>query len=340
MDTFVDSSWYFLRYLNAHDESKAIDTEACDNWLPVDQYIGGIEHAILHLLYARFFTKALADLGLIHFDEPFAHLFTQGMICKRSETDGQLHKMSKSKGNVVSPDELIREYGADTVRLYTLFLGPPEKDAEWNDRAIEGPYRFLRRLWRCVYAHRESLPPAADTGAIDLGARTPAAGELVRRTHAAIAEVTRDADEGFHFNSAIAGLMELLNAIERFDSDATDDPQATVVYRRVLETLVLLLSPFAPHVCEELWQELGHEPSILRQRWPAVDEAALEQAAVTVVVQVNGKVRGRLELPAGLDEAAAREAVLADPEIARHTADKEVRKVIVVPDKLVNLVVA
>jgi leucyl-tRNA synthetase len=339
MDTFVDSSWYFFRYLSANDDTQAVDTALCNNWLPVDQYIGGIEHAILHLMYARFFTKAMYDLGLIGFEEPFAHLFTQGMITKRSEKDGQLYKMSKSKGNVVSPEELIREYGADTVRLYTLFIGPPEKEAEWNDAGVEGAYRFLRRLWRRVYTHRDALRDAPDT--------VPALAEmdgperdLYRKLNESIRHITRDLEGDFHFNTAIAQIMELMNAVDDLPVDADSTPARWAVLRDVMQKVVLLISPFAPHVAEELWVELGHEPGILKQRWPAVDEAALHRDQIELVLQVNGKVRGRITVSAGLDQAAVEAEAMANPQVQKWIEGKTVRKVIVVPGRLVNIAVS
>ncbi len=338
MDTFVDSSWYFLRYLSPRDEQRAVDSETCNRWLPVDQYIGGIEHAILHLLYARFFTKALHDIGLIGFGEPFAQLFTQGMICKRSEKDGQLYKMSKSKGNVVSPDSLIAEYGADTVRLYTLFIGPPERDAEWNDQGIEGASRFLRRLWRRVYEMRDGLRAVTDLPLPALGECTPAERELRRKTHATIQHVTQSMDGAFHFNVAVAQIMELMNVLDTHDPG----PSATDITRRVvreaLETIILLLSPFAPHIAEELWIQLGKPPGILNASWPEVDPAALIVDETEMVIQINGKTRGRGRLAAGLDDDAVRQAVLEWDIVKKHTAGKPVRRVIVVPDKLVNIV--
>ncbi|MBI3986689.1 MAG: class I tRNA ligase family protein, partial [Lentisphaerae bacterium] len=304
---------------------------------PVDQYIGGIEHAILHLLYARFFTKALFDMGLVHFDEPFAHLFTQGMICKRSEKDGQLYKMSKSKGNVVSPDDLIRDYGADTVRLYTLFIGPPEKDAEWSDQGVEGAFRFLRRLWRKVYDHRNWLT-AGTLPAPELSAMREPERALYRKTHETIQTVTADMEGDFHFNTAIAKIMELMNALDDVKVDADAPEQVRAVCRQALETLIVLLSPFSPHICEELWRELGHEDGILRAKWPECQAAALERDRVEVGIQVNGKFRGRVVMPAGLDKAAIEQLVRQTPLVSHWAAPDHIVKVIVVPDKLVNLV--
>ena len=339
MDTFVDSSWYFLRYLSADDDTRAIDTRACNDWLPVDQYIGGIEHAILHLLYARFFTKALHDIGLVGFDEPFAHLFTQGMICKRSERDGQLYKMSKSKGNVVSPEELIARYGADTVRLYTLFIGPPEKEAEWNDQGVEGAWRFLRRLWRRIDETEEVLRGAA--GEVpDLKTLDPQERDLLRSTHRAIRQITDDLDGAFRFNTAVARIMELMNETDRLSVDAGSPPARKAVFRTAMESIVLLVSPFAPHIAEELWCRLGHPPSILAAAWPEVDPAALERETVEVVLQVNGKVRGRIEIAASADREALEAEARAHPAVMKWTEGKRVHKVVVVPGRLVNIAVS
>ncbi|NCC49963.1 MAG: leucine--tRNA ligase [Spartobacteria bacterium] len=339
MDTFVDSSWYFLRYMNARDETRAIDTDLCDKWLPVDQYIGGIEHAILHLMYARFFTKALYDIGLIHFDEPFAHLFTQGMICKRSDKDGQLYKMSKSKGNVVSPVELLREYGADTVRLYTLFIGPPEKDAEWNDQGVEGAFRFLRRIWRKIYDHHELLAQAKGlTPRLDDMAGPER--DLYRKMHETIQRITRDMDGDFHFNTAIAQIMELMNAVDALEVTPESPESCRAVFRETMETVVLLLSPFAPHIAEELWQELGYAPSILNAAWPLVNEAALHRDRIELVLQVNGKVRGHVMVSADADREAIEAEALNDEHVKKWIEGKTVRKVIVVPGRLVNVAVS
>ncbi len=337
MDTFVDSSWYFLRYLSARDETRAIRTELCDQWLPVDQYIGGIEHAILHLMYARFFTKALCDMGLIHFDEPFANLFTQGMICKRSEQDGQLYKMSKSKGNVVSPDELIREYGADTVRLYTLFIGPPEKDAEWSDQGIEGASRFLKRLWRRVHEQHALLRQAQKLQP-DPTAMNEAERGLYRKTHETIAAVTSDLEGEFHFNTAIAQIMELMNLLDTFHPAPDARAQEQAVFRHAIEAMVLLLSPLAPHVAEEIWTELGHPAGILRVAWPKADPEALQRDRVEIALQLNGKFRGTMTAKAGAEQKTLEELALAQPQIAKAVQREQIVKWVIVPDKLVNIV--
>lgn len=337
MDTFVDSSWYFLRYLSPQDEKRAIDPEACNRWLPVDQYIGGIEHAILHLLYARFFTKVIHDIGLIGFDEPFANLFTQGMICKRSEKDGQLYKMSKSKGNVVSPDELIRDYGADTVRLYTLFIGPPEKDAEWSDSGIEGAFRFLRRLWRRVFEDHEMLKDFNVKP--ELKSMTAAEKKLYRKTHETIGKVTEDLEGAFHFNTAIAQIMELMNMLDEFKLGPTSSPQMKAVCRHALESIILLISPLTPHIAEELWTFMGHEPGIMLASWPKADPRALERQEVEIAIQINGKFRGTMTVSAGLDQAMAMETAMKQPQAAKAVGEDRVVNVIFVPDRLINLVV-
>ncbi|MCK5529315.1 MAG: class I tRNA ligase family protein, partial [Kiritimatiellae bacterium] len=308
------------------------------DWMPVDQYIGGVEHAILHLMYARFFTKVLHDLKLINFDEPFAHLFTQGMICKRSDKDGQLYKMSKSKGNVVNPDALIKAHGADTVRLYTLFIGPPEKDAEWDDRGIEGSVRFLKRLWRRVYDNQDILEDANNMECV-IDEMKGNERDLFRKTHETIEHVTHDMDGAFHFNAAIAQIMELANAIDaaKINSNSTDQQKA--VYRKAIETVVLLISPFTPHIAEELWGILGHEPSILNADWPVVDKAALVRDEIQYVIQINGKVKGHIMMSTDSDRAVVEKAALAEESIQANIADKTVRKVIVVPGRLVNIVV-
>ena len=337
MDTFVDSSWYFLRYLSAQDENQAVDAEIANKWMPVDQYIGGIEHAILHLLYARFFTKVFYDLGLIDFDEPFKQLFTQGMICKKGP-DGNLYKMSKSKGNVVSPDELLKKYGADTVRLYTLFIGPPEKEAEWQDAGVEGASRFLKRLWRRVADNHALLMEAADLKLVLDEMETPER-DLYRKTHETIQQITRGLDGAFTFNTAVAGIMELMNAVDHLKISVDSSPTAKAVYRDAIETVVLLISPFAPHIAEELWLELGHSEGVLQARWPKANEQALERDVIEIVIQVNGKTRDKLQVSAGASAESIEADVLALDSLQKWLKGKKVRKVIVVPGRLVNLAV-
>ena len=372
MDTFVDSSWYFLRYLSAQDDTQAIDSKTCNDWLPVDQYIGGIEHAILHLLYARFFTKVVNDLGLIDFDEPFAKLFTQGMICKKG-SDGNLYKMSKSKGNVVSPSELIENYGADTVRLYTLFIGPPEKEAEWNDTAVEGAYRFLKRIWRRVAENQNILCgagfPACPSAQGNEQARKPAPQteqarkpapqpgqtflpacnmdemekperDLFRKVHESVKKITHDLDGAFHFHTAISSIMELMNAVDelKISDDSTD--QAKAVFRDAMEKVVLLISPFAPHIAEELWAELGHEGGVLAADWPEVIEEALHRDEIQMALQVNGKVRDQIFVPSSASKEDVEALAMANESIQKWTEGKTIRKVIVVPGRLVNIAVS
>jgi leucyl-tRNA synthetase len=333
------SCWYFLRYVNPDLSAQAFNPDDVNRWLPVNQYIGGIEHAVLHLLYSRFIVKVLHDAGHCGFVEPFEALFTQGMICKRSEKDGQLYKMSKSKGNVVSPDELIERYGADTLRLYTLFIGPPEKDAEWNDRGIEGAARFLKRLWKRAYDHHEQLAGVRDHTP-DIPAMAPAERDLYRKLNEVVEHVTRDMEGDFHFNSAIAQIMELANAMDTCGVTRESSVQHQVVYRLALETTLLLLAPFAPHIAEELWTQLGHQPGILNASWPRVDTAGLVRDTIDIPVQVNGKLRARVSVPADIDNAALEQTVLDLTQVQKHLEGKTVRKVIVVPGKLVNLAVS
>ncbi len=333
------SCWYFLRYVNPRMKDKAFDKADVDKWLPVDQYIGGIEHAVLHLLYSRFIVKVLHDAGHCSFREPFNALFTQGMICKKSEKDGQLYKMSKSKGNVVSPDALIRDYGADTLRLYTLFIGPPDKDAEWNDRGIEGAARFLKRLWRMVYETREMLVSSAGAKC-DMALMAEPERNLYRKLNETVADVTKDMEGDFHFNSAIASIMELLNAVEDCKVNPDSSAQMKAVYRKSIETIVLLLSPLAPHIAEELWHELGNKPSIIRAQWPEVVKEALARAEVEIVLQVNGKVRGKIVVPSDMAQKELEDRVRVDAQIQKFIEGKTIRKVIVIPNKLVNLAVS
>ena len=339
MDTFVDSSWYFLRYLSPDNADKAFDSELVNSWLPVDQYIGGIEHAILHLLYSRFITKFLYDRQKTSFDEPFGSLFTQGMITRNGA------KMSKSAGNTVDPKPLIEKYGADTVRIYTLFIGPPEKDAEWNDRAVEGASRFANRVWRLYANQREILGSGIiDTGGIDPAILTEIQKSLYRKTHKTIDRVKRDILGGsFHFNTAISALMELTNEIYLYienDAEFTKGAAGALdLFSYSLRTILLLLAPMAPHMCEEIWERLGNEGSIFLQRLPDADPEWLDDDIYTLVVQVNGKVRSRIEAGKDSSRDELGKLALADARIKEVIEGKEVRKVIVVPGRLVNLVV-
>ncbi|MDT0636081.1 leucine--tRNA ligase [Spectribacter hydrogenoxidans] len=324
-DTFVESSWYFARYACPDNDTAMLDSRA-NYWLPVDQYIGGVEHAILHLLYARFFQKLLRDEGLSAPDEPFARLLTQGMVLK----DGA--KMSKSKGNTVDPQAMIDHYGADTVRLFMMFAAPPEQSLEWSDAGVEGAFRFLKRLWRLVADHAATGPaPLADPDALDEGQMA-----MRRKLHETIAKVGDDIGRRYTFNTAIAAVMELCNALARFDDDS---PGGQAVRQEALDAVVRMLTPIVPHVAEVLWQGLGHRDDLLDAEWPIHDPAALARDEVELVVQINGKVRGRIRVAADLDDDAIEAAAREEPNVARHLTDQAVRKRIVVPGKLLNLVV-
>ncbi|WP_461208491.1 leucine--tRNA ligase [Desulfocurvus sp. DL9XJH121] len=333
MDTFMESSWYFLRYACARDEEHGLNPEDVKYWLNVDQYIGGIEHAILHLLYSRFYVKALRDLGYVDLDEPFANLLTQGMVLM----DGA--KMSKSKGNVVDPDEMIRRYGADTTRLFCLFAAPPEKDLEWSDQGVEGASRFLNRLWRLVEELEPALSPVGPCAAMDGVSLSEEAKDLRRKEHATVKKVLHDISSNFQFNTAIAAVMELVNAMYL----AKDALAGTEDGRRVLSSAIsstlTVLSPVAPHICEELWSRMGYETLLSQASWPAHDEAALAVDEVTVVVQVNGKLRGRITVAVDAAKTDVEQAALAEANVAKHIQGQTVRKVIVIPGKLVNVVV-
>ncbi|MEA5112817.1 MAG: leucine--tRNA ligase [Geobacteraceae bacterium] len=328
MDTFVESSWYFLRYCCPRYEESPLDRKEAEYWMSVDQYIGGIEHAVLHLLYARFFTKALRDLGYVNIDEPFTNLLTQGMVIK----DGA--KMSKSKGNVVDPDALIGAYGADTARLFSLFASPPERDLDWSDQGVEGSYRFLNRVWKMVY---ELAPLVLEAGAVDASALDARGAGLRRTAHKTIKKVTDDIEDRFHFNTAIAAIMELVNAVTSFEGKK--DPVCAPVLKEAVESVVLLLAPFVPHIAEELWAGLGHGGGLDSASWPAWDEAALVEEEITIVVQVNGKLRGKINVAAGAGEDEVKSAALADEKVLAHTDGKTVRKIVYVPGKLLNIVV-
>jgi leucyl-tRNA synthetase len=333
MDTFVESSWYFLRYCSPRYEGGMFEGKAAAYWMPVDQYIGGIEHAVLHLLYARFYTKVLRDLGMTTADEPFLALLSQGMVIK----DGA--KMSKSKGNVVDPDELIRRYGADTARLFSLFAAPPEKDLDWNDRGVEGASRFLNRLWRFVHAHLDELR-AADVAA-PAGALSDAGRTFRRTIHETIKRVTDDIEKDFHFNTAISAVMELVNALHDFDRDSMDSmgrAERQRLLREAVETVVLLLGPVTPHIAEELWSVLGHRESLFRRPWPVADRAALKREEVVIIVQVDGKVRSRLTVDAAAAERDVQDKALADEKVRPWLDGRQVAKVVVVPGRLVNVV--
>ena len=347
MDTFVDSSWYFYRFCDASNSVKPFDPAAVAYWAPVDFYSGGIEHAILHLIYSRFFARVFRDLGMVNHAEPFARLLTQGMVLK----DGAV--MSKSKGNVVDPDDMIAKYGADALRLYVMFVAPPEKEVEWSDAGLEGAFRFLMRVWRIVQQWRGTVAsaPPVDGLADEL---TDAERALRRKTHDTIRRVTQDLDPRVHLNTVVSALMELVNELYQFSdqhtlggaaakrTDAvsqTEQPGTQAVLREAIEALVLMLSPFTPHMAEELWEHIGREGGIVFAPWPAFDPAVAKADEVVIPVQVNGKVRGRVTVPADSGEEEIREAALADPSVAAHLAGRSVVKVIVAKGKLVSIVI-
>ena len=355
MDTFIDSSWYFLRYSDANNSDRVFEANKVNDWMPVDQYVGGIEHAILHLLYSRFFTKVLRDRGLLNFDEPFKRLLTQGMVqgltYKNPQTNKYIpsavvnrnspvdpetgdkldvfyEKMSKSKYNGVAPEDVIGQYGVDTARMFAMFKAPPEKDLEWDDADVEGQYRFLNRVWTLVTSFDSSSVTAASKEL------NKAEKDLRRAIHTAIKEITEDLTGDYQFNTAVSELMKLSNALK--DAKCETSP----VYKEGIETLVLLLAPFAPHIAEELWHKLGNAESVHKQQWREVDESALTVDEITLVVQIMGKTRGTIQVPAGSDKSALEKYATESDIAQKYIEGKEVRKVIVVPNKLVNFVVA
>jgi leucyl-tRNA synthetase len=330
MDTFVDSSWYFYRYISPRKTDGPFDEAAVRYWFPIDLYVGGIEHAILHLIYSRFWTKVMRDLGLIPFDEPVTRLFPQGMVHK----DGEV--MSKSKGNTVAPDDVIREYGADTLRLYILSVAPPELHMEWSTENIAGSYRLMQRVWRFVDRHAEALarePRARLPAELPEPART-----LRRKVHQTILRVTEEIEERFHLNNAVAAFHELTNEMGRLEAEVASGA-GRPVWREALDTLVLLMSPFTPHAAEEMWQRLGHADSLVGQAWPTADAEAAREDSVELAVQVNGKVRGRIVVPREAAEADIRRLALEEPRVKEHLDGKQVVKAVVVPGRLVSLVV-
>jgi leucyl-tRNA synthetase len=333
MDTFVDSSWYFLRYCSPGAQDGPVDEKEAGFWMPVDQYIGGIEHAILHLLYARFFTRVMHDLGLVGVKEPFRRLLTQGMVVKSGA------KMSKSKGNVVSPDEMVHAYGADTTRLFSLFAAPPEKDLEWSDEGVEGCFRFLSRVWRLVRRRAGEIRGAVSPAAAPETEEDEKWLELRRRTHRTIRKVTVDVGERFHFNTAISAVMEMVNDLYLLEETAASSVFGRAALKEALESLVLLLAPFTPHICEELWECLGGTGSVFRQEWPSFDEGQLVEEEWQIVVQVNGRVRGRVAVASGSSEETVRRAAEEDPKVGEWLRGGTVVKVIYVPEKLLNIVV-
>ncbi|MCX5917737.1 MAG: leucine--tRNA ligase [Deltaproteobacteria bacterium] len=363
MDTFVESSWYFERFCSPKEDRGMFDREEVKYWMPVDQYIGGIEHAILHLLYSRFYTRVLRDYGLVDFPEPFTNLLTQGMVVKETQScprDGFLYpeevsekltcvkcgspvqigrteKMSKSKKNVVDPDFLVEKYGADTVRLFCLFASPPEKDLEWSEQGVEGSFRFLHRVWRLVEDWAEILK-SAERPRKDWDL-TEDLKALRRKTHGAIKKVTEDVENRFHFNTAISAVMELVNSLYSMEPQRKDPgPQIAAMMREAVETVVVLLSPFVPHVCEELWEALGHRDSVCQVSWPKYDEEAIRDEEVRMVIQVNGKLRSRITVGAHASEEEIRAAVMGQERIQEILQGQAIKKFVLVPKKLVNLV--
>lgn len=325
MDTFMDSSWYFLRYIDPKNTEKPFDKELVDKWMSVDQYIGGVEHAILHLLYARFFTKAFKDMGMLSFDEPFKNLLTQGMVLK----DGT--KMSKSKGNVVSPIEIINEYGADTARLFVLFAAPPERDLDWSEQGVEGCFRFLNRVYRLV--EELSIIAKEDQELNELSKEDKAMRFTI---HSTLKKVTEDLSEKFGFNTAISALMELINEMYKYKELENKN---NYVIKEGIETIITILSPFAPHIGEELWQMIGKEGSIFDISWPKYDETALVKDEIEVVVQINGKVRGKLSISSNVSKEEMEKIATEDEKIKSLIEGKEIVKIVAVPKKLVNIVV-
>jgi leucyl-tRNA synthetase len=369
MDTFVDSSWYFMRYACRDSDAAMVDGRV-DEWLPVDQYIGGIEHAILHLLYSRFWTKVMRDMGLLKFDEPFTNLLTQGMVLNhiflrkgtagsltyyspdevdlQHDADGRvtgavlkadglpvkydgMGTMSKSKNNGVDPQMLVEKYGADTVRLFMMFAAPPELTLEWSESGVEGAQRFLKRLWKAVAEHvAGGKAPALQASALD-----DAQQALRRQSHETLTKVGDDVGRRYTFNTAIAAIMELLNAVTRSQDQS---PQGRAVRQEALEGVVLMLAPMVPHVSESLWRGLGHTGSVMAERWPVADPAALKRSTLDLVVQVNGKLRGRIQVAVDATRESIEKAALAEPSVQSFVQGKDVKKIVVVPGKLVNVV--
>jgi leucyl-tRNA synthetase len=366
MDTFVDSSWYFIAY--CVDNGKINFQSLTPNpqspisyWMPVNQYVGGVEHAVLHLLYSRFFTRVIKDLGIINSPEPFTNLLTQGMVCKetlkcpehgwlfpedvkdekcvkcgKAVERGRVEKMSKSKKNVIDPDHLINRYGADTSRLFSLFAAPPERDLEWSDQGVEGAYRFLNRIWGIVYKFKNAEFGIRNIGTENKIPQSATRNPLLRKTHQTIKRVTNDIEREYHFNTAIAALMELVNDLSSFEPKTEDDRKA---FRFSTETLLLLLSPFSPHISEELWESMGNKKSILEQEWPSWDENIAKEEEIELVIQINGKVKAKIMIPAGQADDEVRGKALDEPRIQEIIKGKTLKKVFIVKGKLVNIVI-
>jgi leucyl-tRNA synthetase len=335
MDTFVDSSWYFYRFADAHNDRLPFDPVKVKYWAPVDFYSGGVEHAILHLIYSRFFSRVFRDLGMVDHSEPFTHLLTQGMVLK----DGAV--MSKSKGNVVDPDTMIGRVGADALRLYVMFVAPPEKEVEWTDSGLEGSYRWLHRVWHIAQQWRQRVVAA---GASSIDASTLSAPEraMRRKTHETIRRVTIDVDVRKQFNTAISAMMELVNDLYAFSKAQEQEPstRGVAVAREAIESLIVMLSPFAPHTAEELWEQYGHTGTLSATRWPPYDADAARAEEIVIPVQVNGKVRARLTVPPDIADEELQRRALADPSVQSYTEGKAVRKVVIAKGRLVSIVAA
>jgi leucyl-tRNA synthetase len=335
MDTFVDSSWYFYRFADPRNDTHAFDPAKVRYWLPVDFYVGGIEHAILHLIYSRFFARVFRDLGMVDHSEPFRHLLTQGMVLK----DGAV--MSKSKGNVVDPDAMMEKFGADAVRLYVMFVAPPEKEIEWSDAGLKGSFSFLARVWRLV--DQWIAAGIRDSGfgirELETATLTPAEKAVRRKTHDTIRRVTSDVEQRQQLNTAVSAMMELVNDLYAFGDPDGARSHSVAVVREAIDALVRMLSPFAPHMCEELWETLGHREGLTAAQWPQFDAGVAKAEEIVVPVQVNGKVRSRLTVPAEASEQELEQMALADPAVVAHLAGKQVKKVVVAKGRLVSLVV-
>jgi leucyl-tRNA synthetase len=333
MDTFVDSSWYFYRFADPRNDRQPFDPKKVKYWLPVDFYSGGVEHAILHLIYSRFFARVFRDLGMVEHSEPFTQLLTQGMVLK----DGTV--MSKSRGNVVDPDTMLKKFGADALRLYVMFVAPPENQVEWTDTGLRGIASFLSRVWRLVDHWLPAFGLNPESRIPNPGELTSAEKAIRRKTHDTIRRVTVDIEQRQQLNTAVSAMMELVNDLYAFGEADGARPQSVAVVREAVEALVRMLSPFAPHTCEELWEMLGHRDGLTMARWPEFDADVAKAEEIVVPVQVNGKVRSRLTVPAEASEKELETLALADPAVIAHLAGKQVKKVVVAKGRLVSLVV-
>jgi leucyl-tRNA synthetase len=337
MDTFVDSSWYFYRFSDPDNDTLPFDPAKAKYWMPVDFYSGGVEHAILHLIYSRFFARVFRDLGMVDHDEPFRHLLTQGMVLK----DGAV--MSKSKGNVVDPDDMLQKFGADALRLYVMFVAPPEKEVEWSDAGLEGSWRFLARIWRFVDLWCDHLKNVGHATETDAGTLNAAERHLRRKTHETVRRITVDVEQRIHLNTAVSALMELVNDLYAFGEAVQPGkarPQALAALREAIDALIVMMSPFAPHTAEELWELTGHSGGIAKASWPVFDELAAKPEEIVVPVQVNGKLRSRLTVPVDTPESEMRTRALADPAVRPYTDGKTIKTVVIAKGKLINVVVA